>query len=122
MASCAPTVPIDGDWVPVLVLGLSLVDPVVPGPIPLGLLPGLSGCCASTRGAATKTTARETMMVLLSLLIIDILLFLYHTLPSSPVLSTPAAWPYAAPAVGIVALRRPGHRESNFYAICNRQV
>src|SRR5215831_4979415 len=91
MASWAPVVPIDGDCVPVLVLGRSLV---VPGPIPLELLPGLSDCCAglsdccaSTRGAATKTTARANMMVLLSLLIMDILLFLHYTLlhlPGSP--------------------------------------
>src|SRR5438128_6226637 len=69
MAFWAPIVPIDGDCIPVLVLGLSPVDSVLPAPIPLELLPGLSDCCASTRGAATKTTARANMMVLLSLLV-----------------------------------------------------
>jgi hypothetical protein len=71
-------VPIDGDCVPVVLLpvvpdplipGLSLVDPGAPAPIPLDPLPD---CCASTKGAVTKTAARADMMVLLSLLVIDI--------------------------------------------------
>jgi hypothetical protein len=76
-------VPIDGDCIPVVL-------PVVPGLLILGLVPGLSAAdpvlpaCANTRGAATKTTAMANTMVLLSLLVMDILLFLYYTLPSSP--------------------------------------
>src|SRR5262245_19381725 len=101
MASCAPIVPIDGDCVPGLVLGLSLVGPVVPGPIPLGLLPG---CCASARGAVTKTTARANMMVLLSLLLIDILLFLQYTFYF---ISRP-------PHLGCTALRRASSRHRAF--------
>jgi len=81
-------VPIDGECVPVvlppvipeLVPGLS-DGPAAPEPIPLELLPD---CCASTRGAATKTTARANMIVLLSLLVIDMLLFLHDTFLSSP--------------------------------------
>src|SRR5919109_929673 len=111
MASCA-IVPIDGDCIPVLVLGLSLVAPGVPAPIPLELLPGLSDCCASTRGTVTKTTARANMRVLLSLLVMDILLFLQYTLPASPGLYTPAGTAFV-PAVGIMPLRRPCPRESN---------
>jgi hypothetical protein len=58
-----------------LVAGLLLVDPGVPVPIPLELLPV---CCASTRGAVTKTTARVDMTVLLSLLVIGIFSYSRH--------------------------------------------
>src|SRR5438034_11130179 len=65
MAFSAPIVAIDGEVVPGALL------PVVPAPPMLGLVLGLSlgdpVVCASTRGAATKTTARANMMVLLSL-------------------------------------------------------
>src|SRR5262245_14261115 len=58
-------VPIDGEVIPGGVL------PVVPGPPILGLVLGLSlgdpVVCASTRGAATKATARANIRVLLSL-------------------------------------------------------
>jgi hypothetical protein len=62
------------------------------------------------------------MMVLLSLLVIDMLLFLHYTFLSSPDLYTPAALPYAVPAVGIVPLRRPCHREGNSYAMRTSMV
>jgi hypothetical protein len=131
MAFCAPMAPINGECVPVglppvvpeplipeLVPGLS-DGPVAPDLIPLELLPD---CCASTSGAATKTTARANMMVLLSLLVIDMFLFLHYTSLSSPDLYTPAALPYVVPAVGSVPLGRPCHRESNSYAMRNSMV
>src|SRR5690349_11926748 len=83
MASWVPIVPIDDDGVPVGLLPVApeplILEPVpglsdgpaAPVPIPLELLPD---CCANTRGAATKTTARANMMVLLSLLVMDVLL------------------------------------------------
>jgi len=112
MAFWIPIVPIDGDCIPVVlpvvpeplipepILGRS-EDPVVPVPIPLEPLPD---CCASASGVATKTTARADVMVLLILLSI-VSSPLQDELPSSPGLDTPAAPPYARPAVCMVPFR-----------------
>jgi hypothetical protein len=114
MAFWIPIVPIDGDCIPVVlpVVPEPLIpepmagrsdDPVVPVPIPLEPLPD---CCASARGAATKTTAKADVMVLLSLLSMGSSP-LQDKLPLSPGLDTPAAPPYARPAVCIVPFRDP---------------
>src|SRR5918999_688925 len=110
-------VPIDGDFVPVVlrpepvipvpVLGLSL------GPMPLEPLPD---CCASTRGAATKSTARPNTIVLLSLLNMYVSpLTLQVTFVSWAIPPGCTAVRHASRC--IVPLRRPVYKESNSYAI-----